>query len=629
MAPPPPDSFFGPGRGTLPLGMGLTRRLLRYLAPHSGEVTLALILSFLVAGLTSLSLSSLIPILETLFADGGLDTLRAGATKVLSTVSAPLAETVVETLFPTRMTALASLLGAVLLLTVLKGVLRFFDEYLVDKVSLAAGRDLTRELFARLVRQGVLYVEGQGVGSLSSRFAADGDQVIRGLKTITGTLFREPIQFVFLLLLALLISPLLTLASLLIFPVIGLLIRQAGRVARRHAREVLVHRSALLSIVQDVFFSIRLIHGCRAEERATSRFAAENERLFDRSRRLGRAEAVSSPMIEVLVVVGVGATLLLGGAMAIRGEISASRLVTLYIAVGALYEPVRKTAAALPRIQGALAGARRIFEVIDRTPDLRDAPGAAPLPPLSREVRLAGVTMTYGGKAEALRQVDLAIPRGVTIALVGPSGSGKTTLAGLLLRFFDPEEGRVTFDGVDLRAATLESVRRRVGLVSQDALILNESVHDNIALGRPGAGEAEVRAAADAARVTEFAERLPQGFLTVVGERGSSLSGGQRQRIALARALLADPDVLVLDEAASQIDEETSASVHAEIRRARAGKTTVLITHRVEAVASLHSIAVLGGGRILAAGTHGELVASCAVYRDLLSAAAAARGAKA
>jgi ABC-type multidrug transport system fused ATPase/permease subunit len=600
-------------------------RLLGNLRPYAGSVVLALVLSFLVAGLTSLSLSTLIPILETLFSETGLTEFRAAAARALSVLGEGFSQWVVESLLDTRMAVLSAMLMAVLVITVLKGVLRFFDEYIVGKVSVAAGRDLTATLFAHLARQPPLFVEREGVGNISGRFAADGDQVIRGLRTVTGTFLREPLQFLFLLLLALLISPLLTASSLLIFPLIGLLIRQAGRVARRHAKQVLIHRASLLSIVQDVFFSIRLVQSCRAEDRARARFERENRLLFDRERRLARAEAVSSPVIEVLVVVGVGATLLIGGAMAIRGEISASRLVVLYVAVGALYEPVRKVAAAVPRIQACLAASARIFAFIDREPEIRDGPDAVPLPPITEEVLLRDVTVTYGGRAEALRGVDLSIPAGSWLALVGPSGSGKSTLVALLPRLLDPEEGEIVCDGRDLREATLDSVRSRILLVSQDPLILNETVRENVLLARPEATDGELADALRAARVSEFAGRLPAGLDTVVGERGATLSGGQRQRLALARAILADPDVLVLDEAFSQIDEDQANAVLAEFRARRAKRTTVLITHRVEAVAGADRIAVLAGGRLVAHGRHEELLAGCKVYRDLLAAAEAAR----
>lgn len=601
-------------------------RLLGYLRPYAAGVAGSLVLSFFVAGLTSLSLSTLIPILQTLFEEGGLQSFQQGVREWGGRVSPGAADAVVRALFPTRMAALASLIGLVFAMTVLKGVLRFAGEYLVGSVSLAAGRDLSDDLFGRLVRQPVLFVEREGVGNLASRFTADADQIIRGLKTLTGTLFREPLQFFFLLLLALLISPILTLAALVIFPLVGLLVRRVGRVARRSARGVLVHRSRLLVILQETFFGIRLVQSCRGEGRSAERFRRENRRLFDRTRDLVRVEAVTSPAMEVLVVLGVGGALLLGGAMAIRGEIDAPRLVTLYVAVGALYEPVRKVAAAFPRVTAGLAGAQRVFDYLDRVPEVRDAPDATPLGPLRQEVRLSGVTVTYGGTDRALDRVDLQVPAGSWLSVVGPSGSGKSTLASLLPRFFDPEEGAVLLDGRELRSATLESLRERVSLVTQEAVLLNESIRANISFSRPEAPETEVAEAARVAGVAEFLDRLPDGLDSTAGERGASLSGGQRQRVTIARALLARPDVLVLDEATSQMDEELAREVLAGIRRARQGLTTIQITHRVETLVGGERIAVLSRGRLEAIGSHEDLLAGSPTYRELLNAAAASRG---
>jgi subfamily B ATP-binding cassette protein MsbA len=463
-----------------------------------------------------------------------------------------------------------------------------------------------------------LFVEKEGVGTLASRFTADADEVVRGLKTFTGTVFREPIQFLFLLLFAILISPILTLAAFVIFPVIAILIRQAGKIARRNAKRVLTHRSRLLTILQEAFFGIRVVQTYGAEDRESSRFEDENRRLFDRNRRLVRVEAATSPAMEVLAVLGIGGAVLLGGAMAISGDLDVGRFFAFYVAVGALYEPIRKIGSAVPRLQGGFAGAGRIFAYLDREPEVRDAPDAIALPTLATGIRLDEVTVTYGGRAEALTGVTLELPAGEQIALVGPSGSGKSSLAGLLPRLFDPEEGAVEFDGRDVRTATLDSLRRQIALVPQETVLMNDTVRSNIAFAKPDATEAEVREAARVARVDEFVERLPDGLDTIIGERGAALSGGQRQRIAIARALLVDPRVLILDEAVSNVDEESAARIRDALEETREGRTTVVITHRLETIARSDRIVVLDRGRLVATGSHDELVESCREYRDLV-----------
>lgn len=599
------------------------RRLLGYIGPYKRRVALAIFLSFAVAGMTSLSLSTLIPILETLFETGGLERFRSGFESVVGRLLPELAGSIASTFFATRMSTLVSLVGLVFAMTLMKGVLRFLNDYIVGTVAVAASRDLQNRLFARLIRQPVLFFEREGVGTVASRFTADGDEVVRALKTFTGTVFREPIQFFFLLGLAFLISPTLTLASLVVFPLIGYLIHRAGRAAKLSARRVLGHRSRLLSLLQESFFGIRVVQAYGGEDRETERFTGENQRLFDRTKHLIRVESFTSPAMETLVVLGVGATLLLGGAMAIRGELPASRLVTLYVAVGALYEPIRKLGSAVPRIQTGLAGAGRIFAYLDREPEVSDAPGAAELPPLSTELRLEGVGVTYGGRANALMNVSLSIPAGSWVSIVGPSGSGKSTLLNLLPRFFDPDSGSVRFDGADIRGATLASLRGQIALVPQETVLMNDSLRANIAFARPGASLEEIRDAARMAHVTEFAERLPHGLDSNVGERGSSLSGGQRQRIAIARALLARPRLLLLDEATSNVDEESARLILSTIRSTREGRTTIVVSHRIESLADSDVVVLLSRGSVAATGAHEDLQKDSAAYRDFLRSAGA------
>ncbi len=601
--------------------MAHLRRLISYLRPYRGRVALAILLSFLVAGLTSLSLSTLIPILDTLFEAGGLETFRNAILDTVGFVSPGLARSIVDTFFTSRMGALVSLIGLVLLITIIKGVLRFLNQYVVGTVALASSRDIQDELFSSLIRQPVLFFEREGVGDVASRFTADGDAVIRALKTFTGTMFREPLQFLFLLALAVWISPVLTLAALIIFPVIGLLIRQAGRVAKRNAKRVLGHRSRLLSILQESFFGIRVVQAFRSEERDAGRFAAENQRLFNRARNLVRIEAITSPAMEVLVVLGVGSALLLGGAMAIRGELPASRLVTLYVAVGALYEPVRKIASAIPRIQAGLAGATRMFAYLDRVPEIRDEVGATTLPLLEKSLRIEGARVRYGERGDALRGVDLEIPAGSFVSMVGPSGSGKSTLAGLLPRFYDPDEGAVLFDGRDIRGATLSSLRGQIALVPQETILMNVTMRANIAFARPEATEAEVLRAAERAHVMEFASRQPLGLDTRVGERGAALSGGQRQRIAIARALLAEPRLLILDEATSHVDDESARLIMDSIFKTQDGRTTIAITHRLRALRRSDLVVLVIDGQIAAVGPHETLLAESRAYRAHLKAA--------
>jgi len=380
----------------------------------------------------------------------------------------------------------------------------------------------------------------------------------------------------------------------------------------QHVRRIrpLLRRDLLYAKASGYISKLNVDIGSRVEK---------NEALLERNRRLVRVEAMTSPAMEVLVVLGVGAALLVGGSMAIRKALSPGELMTFYVAIVALYEPIRKLGSAFPRIQAGIAGAGRIFEYLDREPEVRDAPGATPLPPLEHSILLESVTVTYGGARSALEDVTLEIRAGEEIAIVGPSGAGKSTIAGLLPRLFDPDAGAVLFDGRDVRTATLDSVRARIALVPQETILMNDTIRANVAFARPDATDAEVLAAARAARVDEFADRFPDGLDTIVGERGAALSGGQRQRIAIARALLVDPLVLVLDEATSHVDEESARLIREALEEGRGGRTTVVVTHRLDRLADADRIAVLSEGRLTAVGTREELIEASPELRELLA----------
>jgi subfamily B ATP-binding cassette protein MsbA len=282
-----------------------------------------------------------------------------------------------------------------------------------------------------------------------------------------------------------------------------------------------------------------------------------------------------------------------------------------------MYQPFKRATRTNLALQQALASARRVFEVLDAPNDVADRAGAAPLPGLAREIRFERVTFAYPGGEPVLHDIDLVLPRGSVTAIVGPSGGGKSTLASLLPRFMDPTAGRVTVDGTDLRDVTLASLRARIGLVTQDVVLFDETVRRNVAYGTPEVPEARIREALTAANALTFVDALPEGLDTRVGEGGARLSGGQRQRLAIARALLKDPPILVLDEATSALDAESERAVQEALGRLMAGRTTLVIAHRLSTVRRADQLAVVEAGRIVERGSHGDLLASGGLYRRL------------
>ena len=333
-----------------------------------------------------------------------------------------------------------------------------------------------------------------------------------------------------------------------------------------------------------------------------------------------RLRAFYNPLIGFLPQLGLAALLLVGGHQAIRGELTVGEFVAFYGYVLMLVGPMRMLGIALGMAQRAVASGARVFEVLDRVPRILAPPGAPSLPPGGGRVELRGVESGFGEGAEArqvLRGVDLSVEPGRSIALVGATGSGKTTLVGLLPRLYDPTAGEVLIDGADVRSLDLESLRSEIAFVSDDPFLFSATVRENIAYARPEASDEEIRLAARRAGIDDFVESLPDGYNTLVGERGLTVSGGQRQRLAIARALIRDPRILILDDATSSVDATTEARIGQALREVMLGRTTFVIAHRMSTIALADEIVVLEDGRVAARGTHDELLDTSPLYREI------------
>jgi ABC-type multidrug transport system fused ATPase/permease subunit len=347
------------------------------------------------------------------------------------------------------------------------------------------------------------------------------------------------------------------------------------------------------------------------------RFRHSVNRVFEQSMVSTRLQAFYTPLMGFLPNLGLAAVLLVGGMQVIHGHTNIGHLTAFYLYVVLLSGPVRWLGMSLSMAQRAVASGNRMFEILDREPSMQSPPGAPPLPEGRGRVSLQRVTLRYDGSEPALTGIDLEVAPGRTVALVGPTASGKTSLVGLLARLYDPSEGRVVIDGADIKEVDLASLRREIAFVADDSFLFSDTVAANIAYARPDATLDEIEAAAKRAQAHDFITALPEGYDTIIGERGLTLSGGQRQRVAIARALLAEPRILILDDATSSVDARTEAQIKAGLREAMEGRTTFIVAHRLSTISLADEIVVLDRGRIVDRGTHEELLERCPLYEEI------------
>jgi ABC-type multidrug transport system fused ATPase/permease subunit len=489
---------------------------------------------------------------------------------------------------------------------------------IAGRVSLAIEFDLRNLIYRHLQLLESAFFDRQQTGQLMSRATVD-LQSVRfflgyGLIFITQSALTILLAAVAMFLL----QPGLAALALLPVPFVVVVAARYGRRSRPALQEVQQRIAELTADVEENVSGIRVVKAFAAEPRQLERFEGTVARVFDQSLTATRLRAYYNPFIGFLPSVGLAVILLVGGRQVIDGTLSLGDFTAFYTYLLMLIGPMRSLGLALGMAQRAVASGMRLFEILDREPRLVSPPGAPPLPAGAGRVELRDVTFQYeSAPRPALCDIDLVVEEGTTVALVGATGSGKTTLVQLLPRLYDVSEGSVRIDGADVRDVELGSLRRAISVVDDDPFLFSATVHENIAYGRPEASREEVERAAERAQAAGFIAELPSGYDTRIGERGLTLSGGQRQRIAIARALLADPRILILDDATSSVDASTEQAIKTALREVMAGRTTFVIAHRLSTIALADDIVVLEDGRIAARGTHAELIERSPLYAEI------------
>ena len=526
-----------------------------------------------------------------------------------------LMEPALDRIFIARDTTMLYLVpAAVLALALLGGGAAYLQAVIMSWVGERVVADFRRDMYAMLMRADLGFFVNTPTGDLISRFTSDAALVrMILLYSMTG-LARDSLMVVFLVGVMFYQDWLLALIAFVVFPGAIWPVVAIGRRIRR-ASSVTQARMADLTIRLDESFpAARLIKSYRMERAERERANQAIEQVRKRSYRAARIAAITRPVMEALGGVAIGAVILLGGTRVIGGSVTPGEFSSFLVALLLAYRPLKGLARFNNRLQEGLAALQRVFAVLDIEPDIVDAPDAVPLALAGAAIRFDGVRFSYIPGVPAVAGIDLVAPAGATVALVGPSGAGKSTLLNLIPRFYDTEEGTISIDGQDIRGVTLDSLRGAVAVVSQEVMLFDDTVRDNIAFGRAGATADEIVAAAKNAGAHDFIEALPDGYDTPVGELGERLSGGQRQRISIARAMLKDAPILLLDEATSSLDTEAERAVREALDRLKRGRTTIVIAHRLSTVVGSDVIYVIENGRVAESGSHAELIASGGAY---------------
>ncbi len=504
----------------------------------------------------------------------------------------------------------------IVILYFLKGFASYMQTRLMQYIGLRIIADLRNELYRKIQMQSLSFFSRFPTGVLMSRITNDVATIQGAVSEAVTSLFKDSFTIMGLTFVIFYRDWKLALLGMVIFPLVAYPIATFGQKMRSISRRSQITMGTLNTLLHETITGTRIVKAFGMEEYENRRFQTENERLFNLYIKAVSVNAIASPVMEFLGGLGIAAIVLYGGYQVISGATTPGNLFSFLTALIMLYEPIKRLTNVNNTIQQGIAGAQRVFEIIDHEPEIKNKPGAYDLPPISQGIEIENVSFAYDDKP-VLKGINLSIKAGEIIAFVGASGGGKTTLANLIPRFYEVTEGRILIDGHDIRDVTIESLRAQIGMVTQQTILFNDTVRNNIAYGDISRSEEEIVSAAKAANAHDFIMQLPAGYDTIIGEQGAKLSGGERQRISIARALIKNPPILILDEATSSLDTEAEAEVQGALEKLMEGRTTILIAHRLSTVRNADRIVVISEGRIVEEGTHETLIEKRGEYYRL------------
>jgi ATP-binding cassette, subfamily B, bacterial MsbA len=596
-------------------------RILQYTKPYWRHIVLTFVFTILFAILNGLSVYLTIPLLDTLFQESSQNQTvqkipgASQASSILPNWVLNLKDDISNTfnhyiLSGDKIDVLFNICVVIFLAFLFKNIFSYLQTYFMAYVEYAAMKDLRDDTYKHLHKLPISYFKKERVGNLISRFTNDVGIVQASISATFSNLIKEPLTLIVFLIIAISISWRLSLFALIIVPISSLLIAWLGSKLKRLTTLLQIKLGDITSVLQETISGVKIVKAFGMENYENNRFMRETKNYFDMVLRTVRIRSLSSPVTELLSIIIGSVIIYYGGLLVLREKtLNASQFLGFLFAIFQMMPPIKELGSVNNRIQEASAAAERIFEICDTEPMIKTKEGARVLDEFNDKVVFEKVSFKYEDSDESvLSDINFSVKKGDILALVGPSGGGKSTLVDLLPRFYDPISGRILIDGIDLKDISIESLRSKMGIVTQETFLFNTTVFENIAYGLKDFPKDKMVEAAKMANAHSFISEMPQGYKTIIGERGVKISGGQRQRLTIARALLKNPEIMIFDEATSALDNESEILVQEAIERLMKDRTTFVIAHRLSTIRNATNILVIDKGKIIQQGTHEELV---------------------
>jgi ATP-binding cassette, subfamily B, bacterial MsbA len=584
-------------------------RLVGYIYKHKKYIFLSFVLSFLLSIFNALSIYLTIPLLKTLFSGGQMMNQVPEINNSFGIYN-QFRLFLEENLFRHgKYEALVTICILIFLSYLFKNISNFFQSISIQRVEKLVLTDLRYELYKKINTFSVRYYTSEKTGNLISRMTNDLSSIQAGISAAFSNLIKEPLTIVIFLFLALSISYEMTLMSLVIFPVTVIFIAKIGSSLRRRSNRLLMKLSEILNTVNETIYGAKIIRAFGAEEYLNRKFAKQNDEAFRLGMKAAVAFEMSSPITEIVSVIAGIIIIWFGGKqILLNNSLNPEEFLGFLFIVFQLMVPLKNLSVVNNRIQESSASGNRIFEILDQEVEIKEKPDALTMNDFNESINLKNVLFYYNAGTNILEDINLTIKKSEIVALVGPSGSGKSTLADLIMRFYDVTSGEITIDGNNIKDLRISSMRGLMSLVPQETILFNDTVRNNILFGLENISDEQLAEAAKNANAYDFILNMKDGFDTIVGERGLKLSGGQKQRLAIARALLRNPQILILDEATSSLDTESEKIVQSAIDNLMKNRTSIVIAHRLSTIINADKIVVISGKTIIQTGTHEELL---------------------